>query len=89
MKQQKNVAVPLLFSSVGAGAGAGPGCSVCCRRQGDTLLVHSFGLRAHDEAEEVLIRYSGPSDRRRGRGTALVIQTGPLVELEEGRECQF
>lgn len=43
------------------------------------MLVHSFGLRTHDEAEEVLIWYSGPSDRRRGRGTALVIQTGPLA----------
>lgn len=69
--------VPLVLSSFGAGAG--PGCSVCCRRQGDTLLVHSFGLRAHYEAEEVLIWYSGPSDWRRGRCTALVIQTGPLA----------
>lgn len=67
-----------MLSSVGAGAGAGPGCGAHCRRQSDTLLVHSFSLRAHDEAEEVLVWYGGPSDRRRGGGTALVIQTGPL-----------
>lgn len=79
------MAVPLVLSLVGAG----PGCSICRRRQGHALLVHSFGLRAHDEAEEVLIWYSGPSDRRRGRGTALVIQTGALAKLEKGREHQF
>lgn len=59
-------------------AGAWPRCSVCSRRQGDTLFVHSFGLRPHDEAEEVLIWYGGPSDWRRGRSTPLVIQTGAL-----------
>lgn len=68
--------------------GAGPGCSVCGRGQGDALLVHSFGLGAHDEAEEVLVWDGRPSNGWRGRGTALVIQTGPLVELEEGRERQ-
>ena len=69
--------------------GAGPGCSVCSRRQGDALLVHSFGLRAHDEAEEVLVWDGRPSDGWRRRSTALVIQAGPLVELEEGQERQF
>lgn len=46
------------------------------------MLVHSFGLRAHDEAEEVLVWYSGAPDRRRGEGAALVIQTGALREEE-------
>lgn len=83
--KMKNLAAPFMLGLVGAG----PGCSVCRRGQGHPLLVHSFGLRAHYEAEEVLVWYSGPSDRRRGRGTALVIQTGALADLEKGRECQF
>lgn len=58
-------------------AGAGSGCTV---GQGYPLLVHSLGLRAHDETEEVLIWYGGPSSRRRGRSTALVVQTGALKE---------
>lgn len=84
MRKKKKQTVPLVLRSVGAG----PGCSVCGRGQGDALLVHSFGLRAHDEAEEVLVWDGRPSNGWRGRGTALVIQTGPLVELEEGRERQ-
>lgn len=74
---KKNLFVPLVLSLVGVVVG--PVCGVRCRWQGDALLVHPFGLRAHDEAEEVLVWYSGPSDRRRGRGTALVVQTGPLA----------
>lgn len=77
--------VPLVLSLVGVRAR--PGCSVCCRRQGDALLVHSFGLRAHDEAEEVLVWYSWPSDRGRGRSTALVIQTGSLVGTKGRRSA--
>lgn len=60
------------------GAGTGPDCSVGCRRKGNTLFIHSFGLRAHDEAEEVLVWNSGPTGRRGGRGTALIIQTRTL-----------
>lgn len=44
------------------------------------MLVHPFGLRAHDEAEEVLVWYGWAPDRRRREGTALVIQTGALQE---------
>lgn len=78
-QKKKNLAIPLVLSLVRAGSG----CSVCSRRQGHALLVHSFGLRAHDEAEEVLVGYGGPSGGRWGRGTALVIQTGTLAT---GRE---
>lgn len=46
------------------------------------MLVHPFGLRAHDEAEEVLVWYGGAPGRRRGEGAALVIQTGALQEEE-------
>lgn len=66
------------FSASLVGAGTGPDCRVCCRRQCDTLFVHSFGLRAHNEAEEVLVWYGGPTGWRRGRGTALIIQTRSL-----------
>lgn len=59
--------------------GAGPHCGVCSGGQGDALFVHSFGLRAHDEAEEVLVWDSGPAGRWRRGSTALVIQTGPLT----------
>lgn len=66
---------PLVFGLVGAGSG----CGVWCR-QGHSLLIHPLGLRAHDETEEVLIWYGGPSRRGRGRSAALVIQTGALKD---------
>lgn len=83
--KKKNLAIPFVLSLVGAGSG----CRVCSRRQGHALLVHSFGLRAHDEAEEVLVGYGGPSGGWWGRGTALVIQTGTLAGLETGTTLQF
>lgn len=58
-------------------AGAGSGCRV---GEGHPLLVHPLGLRAHDEAEEVLVWNGGPSCRRRGGSAALVVQTGSLEE---------
>lgn len=66
---------PLVFGLVGAVSGRGVWC-----RQGHSLLVHPLGLRAHDETEEVLIWYGGPSRRGRGRSAALVIQTGALKD---------
>lgn len=44
------------------------------------MLIHSFGLRAHDEAEEVLVGDGRSPDRGRGRGAALVVQAGTLGE---------
>lgn len=66
---------------------ARPGCGLRHKGQCHTLLVHSFGLRAHNEAEEVLVRDGGPSDWGRGRSAALVIQTGALAELQKRRLC--
>lgn len=48
------------------------------RGQYDALLIHAFGLRAEDEAEEVFVWYSGASLWGRGRGAPLVIQPGAL-----------
>lgn len=59
-----------MFSSLRVGGDPG------CRRQSDALLIHSFGLRAHDEAEEVLVWYSGSSDG--GRGATLIVQARAL-----------
>ena len=53
--------------------------------QGDALLVHALGLRAHDEAEEVLVGHGGAAGRRRGGGAALVVQTGALGAGGRGR----
>lgn len=84
-QKKKNLVIPLVLSLVRAGSARG----VCGRRQGHALLVHSFGLRAHDEAEEVLVGYGGPSGGRWGRGTALVVQTGTLARLEMGTVPQI
>lgn len=44
----------------------------------DALLIHAFGLRAQDEAEEVFIRDGGASCRGRRRSAPLVIKSGTL-----------
>ena len=46
--------------------------------RGHPLLVHALGLRAQDEAEEVLVRDRGALGGRRGRCAPLVIQPGAL-----------
>lgn len=72
--------VSLAFPSVRVGSG----CSVRRRRQSHSLLVHPLGLRAHDEAEEVLVWYGGPADwGASGRGAALVVQSGALLVEEQ------
>lgn len=53
-------------------------CGPGVRRQIDALLVHAFGLRAQDEAEEVFIGDSGAARRGRWRSTSLVIKPGTL-----------